>query len=367
VFEQFQSEKTLFEDTSLGEEPESRTLELSSPDGPIRIRYWDSGNGGWHAETEASASAKPHADGVTNRQAEASATAKPTTPGVVGRAAPLLLTHGLFDSKRAWRYVWWPLAAGRRVVAPDLPGMGLSDKPKLRRLPRAERYTPQWLAAMLVQFADAVGGLDELVLVGHSLGGAVALLSLMDEAFAGRVRALVLVAAAGYPQQLPPYVVRYQGWRGAVMACPLWHDRLAAWALRRGRAERGVEAAYRLCVHDLSAVPREALEASLDVVRSPGFPYAARHIARRLVPRDHAALVERFSEIAVPVLVIWGRNDRVVPPANAARFGRDLPNARVVMLDACGHWPQYEKARETAREIERFVEEHVGAGRPVGE
>ena len=69
----------------------------------------------------------------------------------------------------------------------------------------------------------------------------------------------------------------------------------------------------------------------------------------------------------MPVLVIWGRNDRVVPPANAARFGRELPNARVVMLDECGHWPQYEKAHETVREIDNFIDEHLGATGPAGE
>jgi pimeloyl-ACP methyl ester carboxylesterase len=346
VFDQFRPETQLFDEQWLGDEPETRTLELDSPEGPVRIQYWDSG---------------PAPDATEGAEASACAGSRP---------APLVLTHGLFDSKRVWRYVWRPLARQSRLVAPDLPGMGLSDKPKLRHLPRAERYAPAWLAAQLRRIVDAVGGLDGFVLVGHSLGGALSLLSLMDEAFARRVRALVLIAAAGYPQALPRYVARYSGWRGAVMACPLWHDWLAAWAIRRGRAERGVEAAYRLCVHDVRAVPREALEASLRMASSPGFPYAARYIARRLVPRDHARLVERFKEIELPTLVIWGRDDRVVPPEHAGRFGRDLPNARVVMYDRCGHWPQYERAPETALDIERFIEQvarpHSRSGEDTG-
>lgn len=334
VFDRFRSETELFDEHWLGDGPQSRTLELESPEGPVRIRYWDSG--------------QDHPEQVSGR-------------------VPLVLTHGLFDSKRAWRYVWAALAKRSRLVAPDLPGMGLSDKPRLKHLPRAERYSPQWLAGMLARIVEAAGGLDEFVLVGHSFGGAISLLALMDESFARRVRGLVLIAAAGYPQRLPPFAARYQGWRGALLACPLWHDRLAAWALPHGWAEHGVEAAFRLCVHNLDAVPREALEASFKSVLSPGFAYAARHIARRLVPKDHAALVERFHEVTLPTLVLWGRNDRVVPPEHAERFGRDLANARVVTFDACGHWPQYEKAHETAHEIERFVGQLDGAGGPAGE
>jgi len=264
-------------------------------------------------------------------------------------------THGLFDSKRVWRYVWQHLAARWRLVAADLPGMGLSDKPKLRHLPRAERYTPAWLSGMLRRTVEAVGGLDDIVLVGHSYGGALSLLALLDESFARRVRGLVLVAAAAYPQKLPPFVTRFRGFFGAIASCPLWHDRLAARLIRHGRAAAGVEATYRLGTFDLANVPREALETAVEVVSSPGFPRAARYIARRLIPKDHAVLVERFREIAIPALVIWGRDDRIVPPEHAEHFGRDLQDAHVVMWERCGHWPQYERARDTALDIERFI------------
>ncbi len=278
-----------------------------------------------------------------------------------------MLVHGLFDSKRAWRYIWRPLASHCRVVAADLPGMGLSDKPRLRYLPRAERYTPAWLSVMLRRTVEALDGLDDFVLVGHSLGGALVLLALLDESLARRVRGLVLVASAGYPQELPRFAARLRGFFGAIRACPLWYDRLAAWMIERGRAAPAVGAAHRLGVFDPAKLPREALEAAVKVVSSPGFPYASRYIARRLVPKDHADLVEFFGEIAIPALVIWGREDRVVPPENAARFGHDLRDARVVMFDRCGHWPQYEKARETALEIERFVKHVLGPQGTVGE
>jgi pimeloyl-ACP methyl ester carboxylesterase len=334
VFDQLQSETTLFDEEWLGDEPESRRLELDSPEGPIGVQYWDSA---------------PGAD--DGRLAEATASAKPQS------TLSIVAIHGLFDSKRVWRYVWRHLAARWRLVAPDLPGMGLSGKPKLSHLPRAERYTPAWLSGMLRRIVEAVGGLDDIVLVGHSYGGALSLLSLLDESFARRVRGLVLIGAAAYPQRLPPFVARFRGFFGAIASCPLWHDWLAAWLIRRGRAAAGVEATYRLGTFDLSNVPREALETAVAVVSSPGFPRAARYIARRLIPKDHAALVERFSEIAIPALVIWGRDDRLVPPEHAERFGRDLQRARVVMYDRCGHWPQHEKAREMALEIERFMDD----------
>src|SRR4051812_3500629 len=104
-----------------------------------------------------------------------------------GQGRPLVLLHGLCDSHRTWRLVAPALAAGRRVLTPDLPGHGLSGRPDAT-------YALAWYAQVIGAWLDALG-LDEIDLVGHSYGGGVAQQLLIDRG--ARVRRLALVAAGG--------------------------------------------------------------------------------------------------------------------------------------------------------------------------
>ena len=118
---------------------------------------------------------------------------------------PLVLLHGIFDNKATWFRLTTHLP-GRRIIAPDLIGHGHSSKPTFAARPAHERYSPDMQVGYLAAFIAALA-LDDVILVGNSLGGGLALRLYLDfPALAAKVRGLVLIDAAGYPHKLPVHV-----------------------------------------------------------------------------------------------------------------------------------------------------------------
>ena len=121
-----------------------------------------------------------------------------------------------------------------------------------------------------------------------------------------------------------------------------------------------VREALRSCVYDVTTVTREQVEGYAAPLRTP---HAARGLIRtalHIVPTDPEALATRYREIAVPTLLLWGRYDRVVPLAVGRRLVRAMPNAELVVLDACGHVPAEERPGASIRALEEFLD-----GRPT--
>lgn len=233
-----------------------------------------------------------------------------------------------------------PRAPTLRLVSPDLPGSGASDKPQAP-------YTPEWFVGILEGLRESLGR-DRLVLAGHSLGGRLALEYTL--AHPERVEALVLLAPAGLSESFYP---------------------LDRWALRRDRVVRAGAslATERLYLRFYRR----------RVVRDPRYAYpgvAAWAISGLLTPEGRNALrevtrhalaapdlSERLEEIDVPVLLVWGRRDEVLKFESSAAYLRLLPDLRgFLALEDCGHHPQTERSAETARAVYGFLSGLRGAG-----
>jgi pimeloyl-ACP methyl ester carboxylesterase len=255
----------------------------------------------------------------------------------MGSGPAVLLLHGSGPGTTAWR-AWAPLATalasgGRRVVAPDLVGFGGS---------RAAAPPPYGRAAWTAQalaLADHLG-LERISVVGHSLGGAIALAVACARPEA--VEAVVAIASLG-----------------ARMALPAGLD--ALWASTPGRAQ--ARALLELLHHRGAEITEDAVDARLEAMLEPG----PREVYPALFPPprdrrldDVTLAPSELAAVAAPVLLVHGDDDRVVPLREGAlALLAALPGARLHVFGRCGHAVPAERGAELERLVSRFLEDHV--------
>ena len=253
-------------------------------------------------------------------------------------APTLVLVHGFTGSKENWYPVARVLGDRYRLVIPDLPGWGESQ-----RLPR-ENYGFLAQSERLAAFVHAISPDRPVVLVGHSMGGGI--VALVAAGYPQRVSRVALLDAAG---------VRFQD-------------------NRFGEAVLAGENPF--AVHD-----RTSLDAYLSTVfhradARPSIPWPAdrAYIARRIhdAAFEQAVLArigrgpERFlpgdeaTRIRQPTLLLWCRQDAVIDPSALALYAARIPQARRVLLDDCGHMSLMERPDAVAAALESLIAE----GRP---
>lgn len=252
-----------------------------------------------------------------------------------------LLIHGYAASTFTWRF-WGPrLAARGHVVALDLKGFGRAPRPA------DGRYSPEHQAELVHRLIEQ-RDLRRVTMVGHSLGGGVTLLTALRlaDAGAGRLERMVIVSGAAYDQRLPPFVRMAE------------YPRLASLLFRALGSERVVRAVLGQIVHDSSRVDETQVRGYAGPLASDDAVHALLETARQIRPANLDAFTARYRELDIPALLLWGRGDRVVPLAIGERLARDLPNARLHVLEHCGHLPPEEVADESFTLLERFLEDH---------
>ena len=262
-----------------------------------------------------------------------------------GAGAPIVLVHGFGANTYSWRHLVGPLARRHRVIAVDLKGFGASPKPA------DGAYGIHDQARLLTDLI--VGrGLTDITLVGHSLGGGVVLATTL--AMAGstpeRIRRLVLIDTIAYEQRFP--------WFIQVLRTP----RLGELAIAAVPPRLQVRMVLRYAFHDPREITDDVVEAYAAPMRERDARRALVVTARQLVPPDMEMFTRRYPEIDIPVLLLWGRHDRVVPVRLGHRLAAALPRAELQVLEACGHVPHEEHPRTALDAIERFLVVHADTG-----
>lgn len=246
--------------------------------------------------------------------------------------APIVLLHGTSDSLHTWDGWAAALRGQRRVIRFDLPGFGLTGPD-----PQAD-YSIEAYVRFVLAVLDQLG-VRSVVLGGNSLGGHIAWRT--AHAQPDRVRRLVLVDAAGYP--LPPAEV-HMGFRLA-LSWPA--NRVLEWVLPRGLVRSSLRNVYG----DPSRVTSEEVDRYYDMAVRAG---NRRALARRLADPDPDRS-ERIRSLRMPTLVLWGARDRLIPLRSGQRFARDIPGARLVVLEGLGHVPQQEDPLRSVAAVQRFL------------
>jgi len=260
---------------------------------------------------------------------------------VIGKGPPdLVLLHGFGASLFSWREVMEPLAALCRVVAFDRPAFGLTERPMPGDWHGDSPYGPESQVSLTVGLMDRQG-MEEAVLVGHSAGGRIAVLTALE--YPRQVRALVLVAPALGAGDGPP------GWVNPLLGTP--QMRRLGPLLVRSISSSG-EGTIRLAWHDPKRITDEIMEGYTKPLQVEDWD---RALWEYTISQRIEDLVPRLHEIAVPVMVITGDDDRIVPPDRSADLVNHLPDARLVVIPRCGHLPQEEYPDVFAEEVARFL------------
>ena len=231
-----------------------------------------------------------------------------------------VLLHGLLDSSAGWHELARCLP--HRCVAFDLPGFGASDQPTR---PRLSAYADDLAEAIRIL------GLPPFVLVGHSLGGAVA--AGLAERLPERVRALVLLAPAGFGRIALVETISIPGVREVVR-------RTLPFALAH---RASVRAGYLAMVGNGHEPERDVVDRVTTTAAAlvPGAVAATQAIVAAGVSKR--AFHRRGVAYGGPVLALWGDRDRLVPPAHARGVTAALPQAEIEVWPGMGHHPHRER------------------------
>lgn len=238
-----------------------------------------------------------------------------------GEGPAVLCVHGLSLFKETWAHTIGALSASRRVIAPDLPGFGASEA--RHDLP----YGIPFFSDVLCELLDALG-VDEADWVGNSMGGQTSAYTAAHRP--DRVRRLVLVdPAGGDVERIRPMVesggVNLDAYEGPVDPEAM---RMVTQAVLFHTRCEGVD------------VVAERWLARAACADGAARRHATTSSTQSIVDTPVADFVER---IEAPTLVVWGAQDVLVPPTEAAVFTGAIAGSRHEVIDACGHLPQLER------------------------
>lgn len=246
---------------------------------------------------------------------------------------PIVLIHGTSASLHTWDGWTEALKPHRRVIRFDLPGFGLTG-PHPQGL-----YDNAANVAFVLALLDRMG-VAECVLGGNSLGGEVAWRTAV--AAPHRVSRLVLVAAAGYPMTARAVPVAFR-----LAATPALHG-----VMRHLLPRQVVSASVRSVYANPDRVSTELVDRYYELALREGNRQA---LAQRVAQVRWGEDIHRIRGLQQPTLLIWGAQDRLIPPEHAARFRREIIGSTLRVFNHLGHVPQEEDPEATVAVVKAFL------------
>ena len=251
----------------------------------------------------------------------------------------ILLIHGLGSNAKGWQRNIPELSREHRVIAVDLPGYGMSDK-------GFYKYSLSFYAQVLTELLDELG-ITDAVWMGHSMGGQIAMVAALDHP--ARVSKLVLVSPAGFEA--------FTNGEGA------WMRRVLSPEFVQDTTIRNIAVNLKSNFHDAPPEADFMITDRIQVRGASDFDRYCYAVAENVEAMLDEPVLDRLGEIAQPTLVLFGKNDNLIPnrflhgghTADVAVSGAEqIPGAELVLVEKCGHFVQFEKPEETNAEVLRF-------------
>lgn len=242
----------------------------------------------------------------------------------------LILIHGYLSSTFSFRHLVPFLKERFSVAMFDLPGFGASEKSK------HFLYSIEHYGKLVLSLMDKLG-VGKATLLGHSMGGQVALQAAKQNP--SRIDKLVLLASSGY---LKPFS------RWLVMASYL---PLFPWIVRKGFEKREAREVLLQVVYDSNLIDQTMIDGYVNPMLEKNFYHS---LVRLLRHHGGDMAAEDLGKIQTPAMLIWGKEDRIVPVEIGKRLSQDLPNASLAVYENTGHLVPEEKPEEVYLEICKF-------------
>lgn len=258
---------------------------------------------------------------------------------IYGTGEPvLILLHGFGASLFSWHEVTTPLAEYGTVIAYDRPAFGLTERPL--EWEGENPYSQDAQVELVIGLMDALG-VEKATLVGNSAGGTVSMLTAVK--YPERIESLILVDPAVYAGGGAP------AWIRPVLGTPQMRHLGPLFA--RQIQTQGVEF-IKTAWHD----PRKISQATFDGYQKPlKVENWDKALWELTLSSRESGLAERVKEFELPILVITGDDDRIVPTEQSLRLAEELPNAALAVIPQCGHLPHEECPDEFMQAVQDFL------------
>ncbi|WP_430462657.1 alpha/beta fold hydrolase [Thalassolituus sp. LLYu03] len=253
-----------------------------------------------------------------------------------GKGPVLVLLHGVASSLHTWDGWTDELKNSYRVIRVDLPAHGLTGPD-----PKMERYSISYMVDKLDKFMNKLG-LNNVAIAGNSLGGYIGWNYALYRP--DRVNKLILIDAAGYPQDMP-FIMDFASWPVIGEMSQLMMPRLLV--------GMNLDSAYG----DDDKVSSTLVKRYHDLLLRPGNRKGLVNVFRTMKEQSrNPSLGDRVAQVTTPTLLMWGEEDRWVPLSIMDRFRRDLPNVSVITYEGVGHMPMEELPVQSARDARSFLQ-----------
>ncbi|APJ04232.1 alpha/beta fold hydrolase [Silvanigrella aquatica] len=248
----------------------------------------------------------------------------------------IILLHGFALSVELWEQNINELAQDHRVIALDLLGFGLTDKPKGKH---DINIFPDFVYAFMQKM-----NILKAHLVGHSMGGLIA--TRLAQIHPESILSLIILSGAGFKKNIPIHFRIFSlPFIGEILARP--NKRGLESALRKNTYER-IDATKKLAekLYEFSLHP-EMAALLLKVTRTAINFFGFKNSILRTIKKE-------CNKLTMPVLIIWGQNDSIIYVSHAYTANKIIPNSKLVIFDNCGHLPQLEHPKKFNNLLREF-------------
>lgn len=237
----------------------------------------------------------------------------------------VVLIHGLGSQAERWQQVIPHLSRNHRVIAPDLIGFGKSEKPQVD-------YTPKYFVKFVFDFLEELG-ISKTIMIGSSLGGQI----VAESAAASEndtIQKIILVSPTGTMRTTNPTLDAY-----IMAALYPQHDL--------------IKTAYQMMAGKQKDVDDSTIERFRNGMSQPN---AKMSFLSSVISFKHwPAITDRLQLISIPSLVIWGRDDTMIPINHANDYVSNLKDCKFVVMEGCGHRPHVEDSEKFSQIMLKFL------------